>query len=113
MIFRRKRESAGIKLARTAGRTAGTVVRAATKAAVAAGIAGVAARRAAAEIGGAVSRGNDAARRALARRRSRQRLERVSRSLKTVGKAVAIAGLSAAAVETARRMAKPRRRRSA
>ena len=90
MIFRKKKETTEVKIARTAGRAAGKVARTAGK------------------VADAVSRTNKAARRALARRKTRKTLERARRSLKTVGKAVAVAGLSAAAAATASELLKRR-----
>jgi hypothetical protein len=101
MIFRKKKEDTSVKVARAAGRTAGKVVRNAEKAAVVAGRVG---RRTATEIADAVSRTNQAARKALARRRTRKKLERVRGSL-----TAAAAGLSVAAAAAATGLLKRRR----
>ena len=106
MFFKKKKEDTGVKLARAAGRTAGKVARNAGKVAVVAGRVG---RQTAVEVAGAVSRTNQAARKALARRKTRKKLERVRGSLKTVGKAAAAAGLSVAAAAAASGLLKRRR----
>jgi hypothetical protein len=106
MIFRKKKETTSVKLARAAGRTAARVVRNAEKAAVVAGRVG---RQTAVEVAGALSRTNQATRKAIARRKTRKKLERVRGSLKKVGAAAAAAGLTVAAAATATGLLKRRR----
>ena len=108
MLFRKKKEPTAVKIARTAGRVAGTAVRTARKAADVATAAGRASRRTADQVAGAVSRTRKAARRALARRKVKKTLEHARHSLKTVGKAAAVAGLTAAVAATASELVKRR-----
>jgi hypothetical protein len=107
MVFGKKKETTEVKVARAVGRAAGKAVKVGKKAAATAVRAGRATRGTAAKVAGSVSRQRQAAKRAAARRKV---LEQAGRTLKTVGKAAAAVGLSAAAVVGVAEVAKRRRK---
>lgn len=109
MIFKKKKETTEAKIARAAGRTAGKAVRTGRKAAATARAATSATRKLAAQATDAVSRTRAAVKAAAARRRRRKTMEKIGGRLKTAGKAVAVAGLTAAAAAGISQVAKRRR----
>lgn len=103
MVFRRKKETTAVQIARVAGKLAGKAVRTGGKVAVTAVAATRATRTMVANVGDAVSQARNAAKRSAARRRRRKALQSAGRTLKTAGKAAAVVGLAAAVSEIARR----------